>query len=100
MKYRRELTDRETGSFEFEDIDPELTALLPFSSGTTGVPKVPCTLLHFSIDELLEFNVDGVAGREWRLALETCSPTHSKFGRSKTWARIRWDCCHFSISTG
>lgn len=35
-----ELSKREFGSFDFEWLDPESNVLLPFSSGTTGVPKV------------------------------------------------------------
>ncbi|KAF1331674.1 4-coumarate-coa ligase, partial [Globisporangium splendens] len=39
LKSVNELAKREFGSFEFEKIDPESNVLLPFSSGTTGIPK-------------------------------------------------------------
>lgn len=35
-----ELSKREFGSFDFEHLDPASSILLPFSSGTTGIPKV------------------------------------------------------------
>ncbi|RLN11151.1 hypothetical protein BBJ28_00018720, partial [Nothophytophthora sp. Chile5] len=34
-----ELSKRDFDSFNFEKIDPELNVMLPFSSGTTGIPK-------------------------------------------------------------
>ncbi|GAB9474023.1 4-coumarate-coa ligase [Globisporangium polare] len=39
LKSINDLSRREYGSFEFEKLDPEANALLPFSSGTTGIPK-------------------------------------------------------------
>uniref|UniRef100_K3X768 AMP-dependent synthetase/ligase domain-containing protein n=1 Tax=Globisporangium ultimum (strain ATCC 200006 / CBS 805.95 / DAOM BR144) TaxID=431595 RepID=K3X768_GLOUD len=39
LKNVNELSTREYGHFEFEPIDPDSNVLLPFSSGTTGIPK-------------------------------------------------------------
>ncbi|RLN71925.1 hypothetical protein BBJ28_00023725 [Nothophytophthora sp. Chile5] len=39
LKSINELSKRDFDSFTFEKIDPELNVMLPFSSGTTGIPK-------------------------------------------------------------
>jgi acyl-coenzyme A synthetase/AMP-(fatty) acid ligase len=39
-----EMAKQDYDSFTFEKIDPDLKVLLPFSSGTTGVPKVRYTI--------------------------------------------------------
>ncbi|KAG7386734.1 hypothetical protein PHYPSEUDO_015330 [Phytophthora pseudosyringae] len=39
LKTVDELTEHDADSFQFEKIDPESNVMLPFSSGTTGVPK-------------------------------------------------------------
>jgi acyl-coenzyme A synthetase/AMP-(fatty) acid ligase len=40
LSHCSDLAKRDFEEFTFEKIDPELNVLLPFSSGTTGVPKV------------------------------------------------------------
>lgn len=61
-----DLAKRDFDSFTFEKIDPELNVLLPFSSGTTGVPKV--TLAFSSHRGLFSWQLTSVAlpGRESR----------------------------------
>ncbi|GAB9474022.1 4-coumarate-coa ligase [Globisporangium polare] len=39
LKSVNDLAKRQLGVFDFEKIDPETNVLLPFSSGTTGIPK-------------------------------------------------------------
>ncbi|TYZ58254.1 hypothetical protein PybrP1_007931, partial [[Pythium] brassicae (nom. inval.)] len=51
-----ELSKREFGSFEFERLDPATNVLLPFSSGTTGVPKGVALSAHNMMANTLQVN--------------------------------------------
>lgn len=58
-----DLVQKEMGAFDFEKIDPDSNVLLPFSSGTTGVPKVRVNARS---------TLDMMSGKFTHVCLRTC----------------------------